>query len=72
MQSGFKLEEVQVPLRAVQSVMHALRRGVAVRTAQQLGVATHLEVYALLGRVQVHPGHFPRGQQALRTASFAT
>ncbi|AFJ02124.1 hypothetical protein Q7C_955 [Methylophaga frappieri] len=65
-QPRLELEEVQMSPRAPQSVMDALRGRVALRAAQQLGVAPNLEINASLGRVQVHLDYFPRCHQAQR------
>lgn len=65
-QPGFELEKIKVSPRAAKAVMDALRRGVAVRATEQLGVAAHLKVYAPLGCVQIHLGHLPRRNQTQR------
>ena len=65
-QPGFELEKIKVSPRAAKAVMDALRRGVAVRATEQLGVAAHLKVDAPLGCVQIHLGHLPRRNQTQR------
>jgi hypothetical protein len=65
-QPCLELEQVQVPPRAAQPVMHGLRGRSAGRTAQQRPQTTDFEVDALGRNVQLDSLHRPRRLQTQR------
>jgi hypothetical protein len=58
-QPGLELEEVQVPPRALQSVMNPLPSSATTRARQRSRLALNIEIDAVLGSIQLYITHRP-------------